>query len=142
MRPQRKMTNPSAITQNSGQRNFKGTFRTSANSQCHKRKIFGERKHTGGPQTSTERATETAECLKARRKWQRTRRRKTVTPPQKLQEIYQSYKKSADELRCLVKIAKIDAWQDLTNIVSRDPWDRPYRTILGKIKQIHYRILG
>lgn len=53
------------------------------------------------------------------------------------------YEKAADALRSAIKIAKTSAWDELMNMGASVPWDRPYRTVLGKLRSLtHCRIVG
>lgn len=72
-------------------------------------------------------------CLKARRVLQRSRRRK-LQPPQQKERLSTTYSQATANLRVAIKQAKTKAWDELISTLDKDPWGRPYRIVLGKIK--------
>lgn len=71
--------------------------------------------------------------LKARRMLQRARRRRT-TPEQEEKSLMETYLDISNNLRAAIKKAKTNAWSELMQTIDEDPWGRPYRIVLGKIK--------
>lgn len=73
-----------------------------------------------------------AVCMTARRRFQRSRRKKCRD--EKNEEVlYQQYRQEATALKLAIKEAKARALEELIGI-DRDPWGRPYRLLLGKLR--------
>lgn len=70
------------------------------------------------------------ECIQARRKWQRAKKRKL---PREHTELENTYKVKRKDRAAIIK-AKAQAWQELIDSVNRNPWGLPYKLVLGKLK--------
>ena len=70
------------------------------------------------------------ECLQARRQQQRARERTGPTYEQ-LKNFYEVKRK---KLKVAIKTAKRKCWQDFCEEVDSDPWGKPYKTVMQKIK--------
>lgn len=67
-------------------------------------------------------------CHASRRRYQRAR-----SNPQ-FQILQEEYKATRRELRKAIKMSKRQCWKELCEEVDEDPWGRPYRTVLNKLK--------
>ncbi|XP_049880311.1 uncharacterized protein LOC126376807 [Pectinophora gossypiella] len=72
-------------------------------------------------------------CLRARRRYTRTRRRRRATS-EEVDEAYASYRAATKAFQYAVSDAKARAWHELLDDLSRDPWGRPYKIVLGKLR--------
>ncbi|CAK9834492.1 Retrovirus-related Pol polyprotein from type-1 retrotransposable element R1 (Fragment) [Anthophora retusa] len=74
-----------------------------------------------------------AECQAARRQYARARRRRrqdeTVTA-----QLHEAYKAKKLGLKLAIKGAKARAWKELLETLERDPWGRPYRVVMGRLR--------
>ena len=68
------------------------------------------------------------ECLRARRVHQRAARGPTY------EELRVAYETKRRELKTAIKMAKRKCWRDLCEEADSDPWGRPYKAVLNKIK--------
>ncbi|KMQ89093.1 reverse transcriptase [Lasius niger] len=50
-------------------------------------------------------------------------------------ETWGEYRSLRDELRKEIRVAKAKSWGELLSSLDRDPWGRPYKLVLGKLKQ-------
>lgn len=66
-------------------------------------------------------------CIKARRKWTRARGKK---PPPELNRLQAEYKLARKNLRDAIRTAKRNAWQELLDVLDRDPWGLGYKIIV------------
>ncbi|XP_029157037.1 uncharacterized protein LOC114929629 [Nylanderia fulva] len=73
-------------------------------------------------------------CDHARRRVQR-RKRYVLLDPEGLEDAWDAYKKTRNALRVSIKQAKARAWEELLSSLDRDPWGRPYRMVLNKLKR-------
>lgn len=48
---------------------------------------------------------------------------------------WREYKDLRDEMRIEIRNAKSRSWAELLSSIDKDPWGRPYRLVLGKLKQ-------
>lgn len=71
-----------------------------------------------------------AECLKARRKYKRSRTGATSTDAQ---EYKQFFKESRKKLKLAIKRSKEASWKKLCAQVERDPWGLPYKIVTKKL---------
>ena len=69
------------------------------------------------------------ECLRARRLHQRA-----VGGP-RFQELSATYAQKRKQLKTAIKAAKRTCWRDFCEEVEQDPWGRPYKTVMNKIKR-------
>lgn len=72
-------------------------------------------------------------CLRARRRYQRTRRRRRATPVE-IDVAYLEYRTATKAFQSAVEDAKTRAWNELLDDLNRDPWGRPYQIVLGKLR--------
>jgi len=70
------------------------------------------------------------ECLKARRKHQRARGRDRAST----EELRRAYEEKRRLLRHAISSSKRDCWRELCAEVDRDPWGRPYKTVMHRLK--------
>lgn len=82
---------------------------------------------------STEIAELRALCNSIRRMYQRKRQKKSETECSNEAEQYRQCRK---KLVTEVKKAKEKCWRELCQEVENDPWGRPYKTIMKKLKRI------
>ena len=72
-------------------------------------------------------------CLRTRRQYTRTRRRKPVTPEETSRD-YEVYRGATEALQAAISKAKARSWRELLDGLDRDPWGRPYRMVMGKLR--------
>ncbi|KMQ88053.1 reverse transcriptase, partial [Lasius niger] len=72
------------------------------------------------------------QCIRARRLWQRAKRRRR--PTAKIDELGTRYKLNRRELRIEIGKLKSIAWQELIDSINKDPWGLPYKLVLGKLR--------
>lgn len=72
-------------------------------------------------------------CIKAMRKWTKSKRRNNL---EEIQECRMNYIDEKKILRKAIKMAKKKAWQDLIESVDSEPWKLPYRIVLKRLKRI------
>lgn len=70
---------------------------------------------------------------RARRKIQE-RKRHALLDPEGLEDAWDAYKVARDTLRVAIRQAKARAWEELLSSLDDDPWGRPYRLVLNKLK--------
>lgn len=68
------------------------------------------------------------ECLGARRAYQRSRGRDTFLTLQR------EYKAARGRLKIAIRTSKRQCFEELCREVDRDPWGKPYKTVIGKLK--------
>ncbi|KAG7196378.1 hypothetical protein KM043_000026, partial [Ampulex compressa] len=68
------------------------------------------------------------ECLKARRLHQRARN------GPRYEELTAAYESKRKELKVAIRKAKRRCWQSFCEEVDRDPWGRPYKAVMHRIK--------
>lgn len=71
-------------------------------------------------------------CIRARRTWQRAKRRQRSLAV--ITELGVSYKTARKNLRLEINRLKAKVWQELLDSVDKDPWGLPYRLVLGKLR--------
>ncbi|CAK9820194.1 Putative 115 kDa protein in type-1 retrotransposable element R1DM [Anthophora quadrimaculata] len=74
-----------------------------------------------------------SECTAARRQCQRARRRRQRDEAW-IAQLEGAYKAKRAALRLAIKEAKAQAWKELLGSLDRDPWGRPYRLVLGRLR--------
>lgn len=74
------------------------------------------------------------ECLRARRDYARSRRRAARDRPEE-RRLWIVYSHRRAELAEEISSAKREAWQELLDGLDGDPWGRPYRIVLGKLRK-------
>lgn len=66
-----------------------------------------------------------------RRRWKRARRRKGIGIETITENMYRGAKK---ELCRAIKEAKNKAWSKLLSTIDEDPWGRPYKIVMNKLR--------
>ena len=74
-----------------------------------------------------------AACWRKRRQYMRARR-KRVRDEAKEEELYAIYREASNLLKRAIKEAQARSWDSFLDTLNRDPWSRPYRLVLGKIR--------
>lgn len=77
-------------------------------------------------------ATVRRDCLRARRLYQRASQKQAHGP--QYEQVKAAYETKKKELKTAIKAAKRKCWQVLCEEVDNDPWGRPYKTVMRKIK--------
>ncbi|XP_071582575.1 uncharacterized protein [Temnothorax nylanderi] len=67
----------------------------------------------------------------ARRIWLRERRKRN---PQRLEKVGEEYRSAKRALSRAIKVAKDHAWKELLEETHREPWGRPYKMVLNKLR--------
>lgn len=71
-------------------------------------------------------------CIKARRKWTRSKRRRV---PEEMSSLERAYRNLKQELRSQIGKAKATAWQELLDAIEEDPWGLPYKIVLRRLRR-------
>jgi hypothetical protein len=71
--------------------------------------------------------------LRSRRQYQRCRRRRRADADQTAR-AYIAYRDAHKALRLAIKEAKSRSWNELLEGLDRDPWGRPYKLVMGKLR--------
>ncbi|XP_072949802.1 uncharacterized protein [Epargyreus clarus] len=74
-----------------------------------------------------------AACLRARRQYTRARRRRSSSAAER-EEKYVEYRAATTLLQGAIAESKARNWSALVEGLDRDPWGRPYRMVLGKLR--------
>ncbi|KAG7294989.1 hypothetical protein JYU34_022609 [Plutella xylostella] len=74
-----------------------------------------------------------AVCLRSRRQYTRARRRRQATEAEK-STAYDAYREAKNALRFAIADAKARSWKELLEGLNRDPWGRPYKSVLGRLR--------
>ncbi|XP_072949830.1 uncharacterized protein [Epargyreus clarus] len=74
-----------------------------------------------------------AACLRARRQYTRARRRRSAGVAE-WEEKYVEYRAATTLLQGAIAESKARNWSALVEGLDRDPWGRPYRMVLGKLR--------
>lgn len=61
-------------------------------------------------------------------------RRLAQSNPEEYEKAWGEYRSARDALRAAIGSAKSEAWKELFSQLDRDPWGRPYRLVLNKLK--------
>jgi len=72
------------------------------------------------------------ECLKARRQFQRKRLRLGEDRSREYEEIWKGKRK---QLALAIKEAKEKCWSDLIATVDKDPWGKPYKIVMKRLRR-------
>ncbi|KAI4484972.1 hypothetical protein M0802_012906 [Mischocyttarus mexicanus] len=67
----------------------------------------------------------------ARKRWQRARERLS---PEVVDLLNAARNDARKELKKAIKAAKNKAWEDLLQTIDRDPWGKPYRMVMGRLR--------
>ena len=73
------------------------------------------------------------ECVLARRRVQHRKRRRSRNYDEEAQ-LRLRYRAAVVALQQAIREAKARAWDELLKTIDRDPWGRPYRLVLGKLR--------
>lgn len=73
-------------------------------------------------------------CIEWRRKWVRSKNKEEVCEDEALR-IEKGYRTAKKALKTEIKKAKEEAWRELVQSVEDDPWGKPYRLVLGKLRR-------
>ncbi|RLU15074.1 hypothetical protein DMN91_012961 [Ooceraea biroi] len=79
----------------------------------------------GGPATE--------KCSKARRSFQRAKKKKERTSKEVFEEALRCYREERYLLGKEIETAKRKAWKELLEELEKDPWERPYQIVLNKL---------
>lgn len=71
-------------------------------------------------------------AIERRRKMTRVNKRGS---DEEREEATVQYKKARKELRDEIKKAKANAWQELMETIDKDPWGKPYRIVMNRLKR-------
>ncbi|KAL0861198.1 hypothetical protein ABMA27_008766 [Loxostege sticticalis] len=72
-------------------------------------------------------------CVTARRRYSRHRRRRNRD--ETLDDaLYASYQQAKRDLRGAIGAAKNAAWEEMLETLKQDPWGRPYRLVMSKLR--------
>nr|XP_034182489.1 uncharacterized protein LOC117605358 [Osmia lignaria] len=74
------------------------------------------------------------DCLAARRQWQRARRRRTFRDPAREEDLYGQYRVLETALQMPIMKSKSGAWHQLLGSLQNDPWGRPYKMVMDKLR--------
>nr|XP_034838764.1 uncharacterized protein LOC117994898 [Maniola hyperantus] len=72
-------------------------------------------------------------CLRSRRQYTRARRRRRSTA-EATAVAYSAYREATKTLQVAIANAKARSWRELLEGLDRDPWGRPYKIVLGKLR--------
>ncbi|XP_045772161.1 uncharacterized protein LOC123872074 [Maniola jurtina] len=72
-------------------------------------------------------------CLRSRRQYTRARRRRRSTA-EAIATAYSTYREATKLLQIAIANAKARSWRELLEGLDRDPWGRPYKMVLGKLR--------
>ncbi|XP_029165341.1 uncharacterized protein LOC114936335 [Nylanderia fulva] len=73
-------------------------------------------------------------CDRARRRVHR-RKKYALSDSEGLEDTWDAYKETHNILRVSIRQAKARAWEELLSSLDKDPWVRPYRMVLNKLKR-------
>ncbi|XP_015436990.1 PREDICTED: uncharacterized protein LOC107192286 [Dufourea novaeangliae] len=73
-----------------------------------------------------------SDCHHARRRMQRARKKKRNDSI--IESLRKEYKARKDTLKREIKMAKIESWKRLQDMVEDDPWGRPYKAVFTTLK--------
>ena len=71
--------------------------------------------------------------MRARRQYTRARRRRRATA-EETARAYEAYRSASTAFRTAIADAKARSWEELLEGLNRDPWGRPYKMVLGKLR--------
>ena len=75
-----------------------------------------------------------ANCVRARRRFLRARRRRRIRDEEEISRCYEDCRETRRALQREIKIAKARCWAELIESVESDPWGRPYRIVTKKLR--------
>jgi hypothetical protein len=74
------------------------------------------------------------QCCRARRAYARAQRRRRTRNEEEIFRLYAHYSHLKKELKKKIKSSKEKSWKELVQSVDSDPWGRPYKVVMGKIR--------
>lgn len=74
-----------------------------------------------------------SKCIKFSRKWSREKRKK-IRNTNKIEKLRKEYKTQKKKLSTEIYKAKEESWKTLIDTINDDPWDIPYKMIMGKLR--------
>ena len=83
---------------------------------------------------SSEISTNRGKMHKARRSFQRARKKGARVGPIVIEEMRTRYKESKKSLQISIWRAKEGSWADLISMVDGDPWGKPFKAVMAKLK--------
>lgn len=72
-------------------------------------------------------------CLRSRRQFTRARRRRSATVDE-IRRTYEVYRNATKSLQLAIAESRSRSWGELLQGLDRDPWGRPYKMVLGKLR--------
>lgn len=75
------------------------------------------------------------ESTKARRRIKRNRRFENLEEQQDRILVVEAYKQTIKNLSKALRKAKARAWDDFVGTLNENPWGRPYKTVMGKLRR-------
>jgi hypothetical protein len=73
-------------------------------------------------------------CCRARREYARAQRRRRTRNEEEIFRLYSQYNHLKKELKKKIKSSKEQSWKELVQSVDSDPWGRPYKIVMGKMR--------
>lgn len=73
-------------------------------------------------------------CVRARRRFLRARRRRLTRDEEEISSLYEEYREARRALQREIKAAKARCWTELIEEVESDPWGRPYKVVTKKLR--------
>jgi hypothetical protein len=74
------------------------------------------------------------QCSQARRRFARAQRRRWTRNAEEISRTYAAYRGARKVLQREIKAAKDRSWKELIEAVESDPWGRPYKVVLAKLR--------
>ncbi|XP_076764967.1 uncharacterized protein LOC143431873 [Xylocopa sonorina] len=75
-----------------------------------------------------------AECTLARRQYKREKGRKNSRSEEKIKQLCEKYKSKKNELKLGISEPKSRSWEQLRSTLQKDPWGRPYKIVMDKLR--------
>jgi hypothetical protein len=72
--------------------------------------------------------------VRARRRYTRARRRILRRSDEEICRCYEEYREAKRALQQEIKIAKDRSWAELIEAVESDPWERPYKVVMKRLR--------
>jgi hypothetical protein len=73
-------------------------------------------------------------CVRARRIYTRARRRILRRSDEEICRCYEEYREAKRALQQEIRIAKARSWAELIEAVESDPWGRPYKVVMKRLR--------
>jgi hypothetical protein len=74
------------------------------------------------------------QCSQARRRFARAQRRRWTRNAKEVSRMYAAYRGARKALQREIKAAKDRSWKEPIEAVESDPWGRPYKVVLAKLR--------